>query len=195
VARAYNSPARQAAAEKTRDALIQAALDLLMQAEGDAGLSHREIAERAGVSLRTAYNHFPTRDDMLDVVDAALAERLGRSPPNMDNPVAAIRPLYEFFEKNEDLIRVVSERRSLRELRARRRARGRKRMEVWVKAELPEADRAARRELLALLSLFLASATWIDLRDKGLSTSAAASLAERVVKTELARQRRAARAG
>ena len=66
-ARTYSSPLRAEQAEQTRDRIVQAAVDLL--AEGDAGdLSMPDVAERAGVSVRTVYRSFATKDELLDGV-------------------------------------------------------------------------------------------------------------------------------
>ena len=67
VARTYSSPLRAEQAEHTRQRIVQAAVDLL--SEGDAGdLSMPEVAARAGVSVRTVYRSFATKDDLLDGV-------------------------------------------------------------------------------------------------------------------------------
>jgi AcrR family transcriptional regulator len=66
-ARAYTSPLRAEQAEQTRARIVQAAVDLL--SEGDArDLSMAEVAERAGVSVRTVYRSFANKDELLDGV-------------------------------------------------------------------------------------------------------------------------------
>ena len=65
--RTYSSPLRAEQAEQTRERIVQAAVDLL--SEGDAGdVSMNEVATRAGVSVRTVYRAFATKDDLLDGV-------------------------------------------------------------------------------------------------------------------------------
>lgn len=65
--RTYSSPLRAEQAAQTRARIVQAAVDLL--SEGDAGdLSMHEVAARAGVSVRTVYRSFATKDDLLDGV-------------------------------------------------------------------------------------------------------------------------------
>jgi len=66
-ARTYSSPLRAEQAELTRARIVQAAVDLL--SEGDAGdLSMPEVAERGGVSVRTVYRSFASKDELLDGV-------------------------------------------------------------------------------------------------------------------------------
>jgi TetR/AcrR family transcriptional regulator, fatty acid biosynthesis regulator len=50
--------------QRTRAALMQAALDLKAEGRGFDSLSLREITARAGVVPATIYRHFPTLDDL-----------------------------------------------------------------------------------------------------------------------------------
>lgn len=57
-------PAQTARSERTRDALIQAAMVRFL-AQGVEDTSAEEIAADAGVSLRTFYRHFRSKHDLL----------------------------------------------------------------------------------------------------------------------------------
>ena len=50
--------------ESTRSAILSAAADLFLAHDG-ASFSVQEVADRAGVTHRTVYRHFPTRADLL----------------------------------------------------------------------------------------------------------------------------------
>ncbi|WP_290862708.1 TetR/AcrR family transcriptional regulator [Hamadaea sp.] len=56
----------RADAARNRDRLLAAASDLFAERGLDAPLE--EIARRAGVSIGTLYNHFPTRDALFDAI-------------------------------------------------------------------------------------------------------------------------------
>jgi AcrR family transcriptional regulator len=60
--RTYNSQRRAANAERTRQAIVEAAVKL--HGEGVTTLS--AVADAAGVSLPTVNKHFPTREDLFD---------------------------------------------------------------------------------------------------------------------------------
>jgi AcrR family transcriptional regulator len=80
--RRYSSPLRSEQAEQTRDRIVRAAVEVLSEADpGD--LSMNEVAERAGVSVRTVYRNFATREALLDGVIGWIGERLARrvGPP------------------------------------------------------------------------------------------------------------------
>ena len=56
----------RADAQRSIDALLQAALDVFMTSGVDAPV--REIAEKAGVGIGTVYRHFPQRSDLIAAV-------------------------------------------------------------------------------------------------------------------------------
>ncbi len=56
----------RADAQRSIDALLQAALEVFMASGVDAPV--REIAERAGVGIGTVYRHFPQRSDLIAAV-------------------------------------------------------------------------------------------------------------------------------
>ena len=74
---------RAARSAKTRDAIADALLDLL--AEGEMRPTAKQIAERAGVSVRSVYVHF---DDLEDLHCVAATRYLGRVAP-MLGPIPA----------------------------------------------------------------------------------------------------------
>src|SRR4051794_23100903 len=63
---------RQRHSELTQDVILRTVAELLEQGEL-ADLSVPEVARRSGVSLRTVYRHFATRDDLI----AAAGEWIG----------------------------------------------------------------------------------------------------------------------
>jgi len=62
-------------AEELRELIIQAATDIV-ERDGLAGLSAREIAKRIGYSPGTLYNVFDNLDDLLLTIEARLLDRL-----------------------------------------------------------------------------------------------------------------------
>ncbi|MGY1695281.1 MULTISPECIES: acyl-CoA-like ligand-binding transcription factor [unclassified Geodermatophilus] len=77
----------------TRLALHQAALQLVAE-RGLDGVSVDDVAARAGVSPRTFFNYFPTKDDAVVGIDASAvaqtAERFAARPAH-ESPVDALR--------------------------------------------------------------------------------------------------------
>jgi AcrR family transcriptional regulator len=69
--RAYNQVARAKATEQTRQAIIDAAVELFYLGEYEAELER--IATRAGVTTRTVLRHFGSRDGLTEAAIASQA--------------------------------------------------------------------------------------------------------------------------
>lgn len=74
---------RSARSAKTRDAIADALLDLL--GDGNLRPTAKEIAERAGVSVRSVYVHF---DDLEDLFCVAAKRHFARVAPMLEPPAA-----------------------------------------------------------------------------------------------------------
>lgn len=74
---------RRARGERNRDAVVDAILDLII--EGNSKPSAAEIAERAGVSMRSVFRHF---DDLESLYAAALDRHVERLRPLFAAPSA-----------------------------------------------------------------------------------------------------------
>lgn len=77
--RPYNSPARRQRLAETRDRIVTAGAALVHEFtswDWD-GLTFRAVAERAEVSERTVYRHFPTERQLHDAVMARLEDEAG----------------------------------------------------------------------------------------------------------------------
>src|SRR3990170_3918695 len=71
---ALESGIRGRHARLTRQTILEALADLL--AEGELDFSVQDVADRAGVSHRTVYRHFETRETLLDALVDLLEQRL-----------------------------------------------------------------------------------------------------------------------
>jgi AcrR family transcriptional regulator len=78
----YAVPARRARRKRdpegTREAILEAAREVLAQ-DGKEGVSVAQVAQRAGVNRGTAYQHFQTREQLIEATAAWASERLYRS--------------------------------------------------------------------------------------------------------------------
>ena len=63
-------------AEATREAILEAAVDLFVERRSDR-FSVQEVADRVGLAHRTVYRHFPARQDLMDATALHLASGFG----------------------------------------------------------------------------------------------------------------------
>lgn len=181
-------------AEATRNAILQAARELLLQRR-NTDFSIQEVADRAGMAHRTVYRYFPTRQELVIATARSLAPGIAddsfRDVSTVGEWLAAIRPHLVRTEANLDVVRrilaaaLVSD--DLLTFGHEQRDRDSHRWEVF-RGEFPGlADREARRTFTTLRHL-TSSATYVLLRlrfemppDEAVETieQAAAELVER----------------
>ena len=173
--RPYRMDSRAAAAEATRERIVEAAYEQFLEQWYDE-VTLRDLARRAGVALQTVVNHFGTKENVFLAVSerfsARIAELRGGARP--DDPRAAAATLVGDYEVTGDA--------GLRALALEERvpvvadalAAGRQNHREWVERTFPAllsglAGARGRRclaELLTVTDLL----TWKMLRrDQGLS--------------------------
>jgi AcrR family transcriptional regulator len=79
--------------ERTREAILEAAREVLAK-DGKEGLSVARVAQRADVNRGTSYQHFETREQLIDATMAWVSDKLyravfGATTPAHDRPVTA----------------------------------------------------------------------------------------------------------
>ena len=167
-ARTYSSPLRAEQAEQTKARIVQAAVDLL--AEGDAGdLSMADVAERAGVSVRTVYRSFATKDELLDgVIDwinQDIIRRGGTPPTERHNLEAGTTTVIEAIFEIEPLYRALFATAAGRESHRRSASIRREGLAQAYAAEMADLEDDAARRLGAVLHLVASSNGALFMKD------------------------------
>jgi TetR/AcrR family transcriptional regulator, regulator of autoinduction and epiphytic fitness len=164
---------RSARAARTRDAVVEALLSLLD--DGNFRPTARQVADRAGVSLRSVYVHF---DDLEDLFTAAahnhfervrdLIERIPDHGPLETRLDLFTRQRARIHEASAQVRRaaVLQEPFSpaLAEVLALARKLSRAEIEVVFGTELAERDGADRTRLAIELDLLSSASVWETLR-------------------------------
>jgi AcrR family transcriptional regulator len=75
---ATRRPRRKRDPQSTREAILEAARQQLAQ-DGKEGVSVAQVAQRAGVNRGTAYQHFQTREQLIEATAAWVSDKLYRS--------------------------------------------------------------------------------------------------------------------
>jgi len=124
----------------TRERILSAVAELIERGDADE-LTMPDVAEASGVSLRSVYRYYPTRDELLEAAARWIGEELFKHPypRNLDE----IADLYE--EGCRDFDRRPGLARALAQSQLGRRARGYRRRE-----RVAAIRQALRSELTAL---------------------------------------------
>lgn len=103
-ARPYRQNARAQASARTRQAILDAAVELAMEKAG-VNMPLADVAERAGVSVQTVLRHFGTRDGLLDAALRYGNQLIATERRAPDGDVrAAVEALFEHYEARGDSV-------------------------------------------------------------------------------------------
>lgn len=174
-------------AERTRTRLIEAGLALL--ARGAEDLTLRAVAVEAGISERTLYRYFETREQFAEALSPRLRERSSVPLPGSAEALNTYaRALFETFERNRPLIEGMLASEGAREDLRRSRARNLEAMRALIDASFPRAPKRDRIAAATALRVLLAGSSWVYLRVScGLENEALIAHAEWTIEAILAR--------
>lgn len=166
--RTYESPLRERQMKETKEAIFRAATEQLAD-HGLAEFHIPELAEAAGVSVRTVYRYFPTKDALLESFAHWLDDQVG-SPAttpaaSLDDLLEGVETVYAGFDDNEGVIRSHWATPHGRGIREKGRIRRLAAVESAVKSALPNLSAKEQRQATAILSLLHSSRTWQAFKD------------------------------
>jgi AcrR family transcriptional regulator len=197
MSRTYESPSRKAHAEATRQRILRALIDLLVE-DGPATISIPQIAKRAGVSVRIVYHYFPTKEALFDSLNEAMPALAsmpdGAAPENPSSPqelVAAMPRIYRYLEANRRLFRAISVSELGNRVAENRRPERHRRIDGaldQLSERLDPDDYRRLRAVVGLIASFDAFDTLTD--DWGLTRDEAADAAGWAIRTLCDRARR-----
>lgn len=174
----------------TTDRILAAAFERLRN-EPEAPFSHEIVAERAGVSARTVYRHFPTQSALVQGVWQQLRDRTGTTwPRTFEAIIPELRGLYAQFERNNALTRAMLAAAPRANYAAAGSAEGRRAFRDALAPCLANRTPAQQAALVAQCVAIYSAPFWQMLRDRGqLSARAAAEAAVATMEAVLASAR------
>lgn len=187
--RAYSMANRAQARENTRQRLMSAATDLMIE-RGSTDLAIAAVAERADLAVRTVYNHFASLNELLAAAMTAIRDEFAEMAPEPvdehgQTPASALRVLvgqwFGELARNDarlsallsirgstELERAFEDARQLRLTRVR---------SVLAMAEARGELRVPLADAVAMAYVATGYQSWVALvRQLGLTTDAAADL-------------------
>lgn len=167
--------------QRTRRAILEAMAEVISETNG-IGFSVQAVADRAGVTHRTIYNHFPTRvalcEGFSDYFDELLASSM--EPPPAAPPIAGLpvltSDLYQVLAKHERQSRayvmlMIGNRAPLKNWRSRTRS-----FEKQIARQTGKGAPIDPRLAAAALRMFVSTMGWHLLTEQcGLTTDEAAA--------------------
>jgi len=186
----YLSPLRQQYMAQTRERILDAAMAAIRK-EGIEALTIAQVAKDAGITDRTVYRHFQTREDLLKAAWQRMQARIGLSgfPQTVDSLLAAPAALFPRFQANEGVVRASMYSQAGREVRASANPERHKAMLACVAEALPNLDQASQRRRAAVIQMLGSSHGWACLKDYwGMDTEEAVRTATEAIAILLGRR-------
>jgi AcrR family transcriptional regulator len=145
----------------TQRLILEAALEVVAEAPAEP-LSVRATARRAGMSERTVFRYFATREDLVNAAAAEFARRLDLPPPptTLEGLVAYPHALYACFEALGDFIRAALPSELSQRLRGRAAVERRQAIAALIDRLAPARPEAERRIAAANIHYHLVASTW-----------------------------------
>ncbi len=165
---------RQARAVRAR---IRAAFIALVGERGPDGFPLTEVARRAGISERTLYRHYPSRDAIVDGIEANEVARMEAELPRHSGWEAMLEPsshpvadTFRVFDSNADLVKAM---RALRAAGVRNEASYARTEQLrQMVASIEGVPAEAVDQLVGLVRLLSASDGWARLTEPDLQLGA-----------------------
>lgn len=193
----YDNRRRAQQAQENRARIVRAAVELLGGQAADFTVP--DVARRAGVSVPTVYRNFPSREALVEAVDAEVNRRAGAPewPSRLEDLPATLAGFHAYFAGNQAMMRAAMRTRVGREMvHHGKRARDRLAMTaLWpaTKHLSPEEARA----VAAVIRVLAGAEAWAMMADRfGLApevSGAAVAWATRALLDALAKDRAAGR--
>lgn len=153
----------------TRETILNALAAIV--SDGDVhDFTVQQVAERAGVSHRTVYRHFPTREALLEALAEWLDQELGRRgtpmvPQHLDDFVDSAPLVFSLFDEYAPLVRALVITYTATGVRPAPREERTRALERVVAEAAPHVSETERRDFFAVTRALLNSQAYQFFRD------------------------------
>ena len=162
---------REQHAAATRERILGAVADLIERGEAE-DLTMPGVAEASGVSLRTVYRYYPTREDLLEAAGRWIGDELLRHPypRDLDEVADIFQVGCRDFDERPGLVRALAFSQLGQRVRGYRRRERLEAIQQALRAELGRLNEKKLRHAAAVLSYLHNMLAYTTLREEsGLS--------------------------
>jgi AcrR family transcriptional regulator len=164
----YNSPLRAHQKEQTRE-MILAAVAAILARDSTEAATIGEVARVAGVTMRTVFRHFATREELLSAFWRWQLEQTGGrtilGPESLEGLLERIKEFFASLDTEENLIRAVISSPEGREIRKQANQIRLEKMLDFVKTIVPELPNRERHEVASGIITVSSVLSWLFMRD------------------------------
>jgi AcrR family transcriptional regulator len=161
------SSLRQRHAEQTRNVILGALTEQLAR-EGFSDFDIPSLARRAGVSVRTIYRYFQSRDVLLDALAQWINDQIAPVPRavSVDDLAALPEALFPAFDQHEQILRAQSATDQGRALRAKGRRQHLAMYQEALSEVISQLPPDEARAAAAVITYLLGSQAWRTMKEE-----------------------------
>jgi len=146
--------------DSTQKLILDTAVDLLRK-KGLQEVTVRAVAKVAGMSERTIFRHFPTREEFLDAIAVTpAAEMRPPQPESIETLPAYPAALYSSFEEKADLVTAVLHTELFKRVRVSAAPDRWAVVESMIDSFAPNRTKKERKNAATNINYFLSASTW-----------------------------------
>jgi AcrR family transcriptional regulator len=148
-------------ADSTQRLILSTAVDLL-ETDGVTATTARAVAKKAGISERTVFRYYGSRDEFLDAIAEEAAAKMHTPPPPDDIGSLAeyASALYRRFEEWEPLLKEALHTEISKRIRATVASRRWVAVRNLIDAAAPHRSARDRKIAATNISYYLSASTW-----------------------------------
>lgn len=160
-----HSNLRERQKNSTHDEIVSTAMSLLRET---GHFTHEEIAERTGMSARTVYRHFPSRDQLIAATWQRLKEDTETRFPQNEEEILELGPeLYRNLHRHEELVRAFLFSGVGSEVRDQGAKEGRAAFQKALRSATKHLSPQQRNRVVAVFLALYSAPAWQLMRDRG----------------------------
>ena len=162
----YASPLRERQKADTRTLILET-VERSLQDRSLSELSLAAVAREAGITERTVYRHFATREQLLEATWAAVNEAIGVKdfPCTAEELIERPKKLFPAFERRGEVVRAMLASPQGRELRLRANKDRQSAIRAVVKRAQPNLREPALTRLCAAVQMLCSASGWATMTD------------------------------
>jgi AcrR family transcriptional regulator len=162
----YASPLRARQKADTRSLILET-VERSLRDRSLANLSLATVAREAGITERTVYRHFATREQLIEATWAAVNDSIGIKdfPRTAQELIERPKKLFPAFERRGEVIRAMLASPQGREMRLRANQRRQAAIRAAVKSARPNLRSPALTRLCASVQVLCSASGWVTMTD------------------------------
>ena len=149
--------------------MILAAVGTILSAGNTDAVTFAEVARVAGITMRTIFRHFPTREELLSAFWKWQLEQTGGQtilePTSIESLLEKIKEFFASLDSEENLIRAVISSPEGRDIRKEANRIRLEKMLEFVKKIVPELSKRDRHNMASGIISVSSVLSWLFMRD------------------------------